>query len=138
MHSNLKIVVRDNVRRLLGLRPGESGVSQVMALGFANGTAQRILDGETSLGLDTLSKLAARLGVEPWQLCVPDLQTDRLPSLEPLPFRWPFARVDPRLVLNLVGTQAQAVEVGLLSALAAAGVRDQPVASGKASSARAA
>jgi hypothetical protein len=122
MAQDLKLILRDNVRTLLGLAEGESGVAKLMKLGFSNGNAGRVLRGETSFGLDLLSELAEAFNVEPWQLCVPNLDPERLPSLEPLSFRWPFRQIDPEVVTGLVGTSAAAVENGLLVALAAAGV----------------
>lgn len=118
----LKTIIRDNVRKLLGLAQEASGVSEVMRLGFANGTAQRILDDTTQVGVDQLERLAAGLRVEPWQLCVPNLQPDHLPTLEPRSFRWPFRSIDPEVVTSLVGTVAAQVENGLVAVLATAGV----------------
>lgn len=122
MASDIKIVVRDNVRALLRLSPTESGVSKLIDLGIPNGSAQRVLKGETSVGLDVMSELARVLKVSPWQLCVPGIDPDRLPDIEPRSFRWPFRQIDPEAITNLVGTKASAVEQGLLIALAAAGV----------------
>lgn len=122
MGSALKITIRDNVRRLLRLNEGDSGVASVMKLGFANGTAQRILDDDTEIGVDKLQLLATGLKVEPWQLCVPQLDPDRLPTIEPLSFRWPFRSIDPEAITGLVGTTATQVENGLLTALSTIGV----------------
>lgn len=118
----LPATITANVRRLLKLPDDEPGVAKVMKLGFANGTAQRILDSETALGSDTLERLADGLGVHAWQLLVPDLDPEKLPKLEPLPFRWPFRQIDPEVVTGLVGTSAQNVENGLLATLATAGI----------------
>ena len=120
--TTLKKTIRNNVRRLLGLGEAESGVKSVMSLGFANGTAQRILDEETSIGVETLERLADGLKVQAWQLCVPDIDPARLPSLEPVAFRWPFRSIDPEVVTGLVGTTAAQVENGLLASLATIGV----------------
>lgn len=73
MGDETKIVLRDNVRRLLNLQPGESGVQKLIGKGFANGTAQRVLGGETSVGLDVIDKLGAAFGVAPWRLVAPDM-----------------------------------------------------------------
>jgi hypothetical protein len=118
----LKVTIRDNVRKLLGLAPGASGVSQVMALGFANGTAQRILDATTKIELHQIEALAERLRIQPWQLLVPDLDPERLPDLETRSFRWPFRSIDPEVITGLVGTVATQVENGLLATLATAGI----------------
>ena len=119
---SLKTTIRDNVRRLLGLNAGESGVSRVMALGFSNGTAQRILDSDTSIGVDVLERLADALKLAPWQLCVPDIESDRLPRLEPVSFRWPFRQIDPEVITGLVGSPAAQIENGLLVALGTLGI----------------
>lgn len=122
MASDLKLVISGNVRSLLGLNEGESGVSRLIEKGISNGNAQRVLAGETSIGADLLTQLARALRVEPWQLCVPNLDPDRLPSLEPVAFRWPFRNIDPEVITGLVGTQAQGVENGLLAVLATVGI----------------
>lgn len=118
MAVNLKKIIRENVRARLGLRPGQAGVSKLIELGIAQGSAQRVLGGETSVGADLIAEVAQVLNVAPWQLCVPGLDPDRLPSLEPVSFRWPFRNIDAEVVTSLVGTQAQGVENGLLSVLA--------------------
>lgn len=65
MADDLKIILRQNVRALLGLQDGESGVSKLIKLGLSNGNAQRILGGETSVGLDVLAQLADALHLQP-------------------------------------------------------------------------
>jgi hypothetical protein len=76
MKSNTKSVLRSNVLGRLGklkeLRAHETGVSRLVALGFSNGTAQRILDPEQDVRLVTLEQLAAKMKVKPWQLLVPE------------------------------------------------------------------
>lgn len=120
--DDIKAVIRDNVRRLLGLEPGDKGIAQLMRkTGFKNGTAQRVLQAETSIGVDLLAELARGLGVEAWQLLVKDLDPNNLPALHPPSTRWPFRQIDQDAVASLAGSQAQAVELGLLAALAAAG-----------------
>lgn len=120
--EDLKLVLRDNLRRLLKLLPGESGVAQLMAkTGFKNGTAQRLLAAETSIGLDVLSQLARGFDLQPWQLLVQGLDPENLPALHQPSTRWPFRRIDHEAVASLTGTQAQSVEIGLLAAMAAAG-----------------
>lgn len=121
--SDVKTVVRENVRRLLRLAPGESGVAKLMRRGFSNGTAQRLLGGETSFGVDLLAEVSAAFGLEPWQLCVPNLDPDRVPALHEPSSRWPFRSIDQDVVAGLVGLQAQTVEQGFLVALATAGVQ---------------
>lgn len=121
--TTLKRVILANVRALLGIAEHKAGVAQLIRLGFANGTAQRILDETTSIGVDILERLASRLGVEAWQLCVPNLNPDFMPSLQPVGFRWPFRKIDPDVVTSLAGTAAQGVENGLLASLATLGIQ---------------
>lgn len=122
MAENLKITVRDNVRAILGLKKGEAGIQKLKELGISNGNAQRILGGETNLGLGLLADLAQALHVEPWQLCVPGLDPDRLPRLHEAKVRWPFRRIDQEVISGLVGTIAASVENGLLATLATVGI----------------
>jgi len=70
MAFNSKKRLVENVRAMLSIRDGQSGVSDVMRLGFANGTAQRILD-DTEIRLGTLDQLAEKLKTSPWQLLAP-------------------------------------------------------------------
>lgn len=123
MASDLRKIIRDNVRRLLKLGPNDKGIAELVRLGLSNGTAQRLMGAETSIGIELLQTLADGLDVEPWQLCVPDLDPEVMPRLEPLGFRWPFRRIDPETITALVGTAAVNVENGLLAALATAGVQ---------------
>lgn len=95
----MKKILAENVAALLRHRdkmgPGARvGVSKVMKLGFANGTAQRILGAGTSIGLDLLQELASKLGVKPWQLLVPGLNPAALPGLTEDATAWPFPLVD--------------------------------------------
>jgi hypothetical protein len=86
------------------------------------GTVQRIKEGNTSCGLDVVTKISGAFGIEPWQLLVPNIDPHRLPRLDEEPLRWPFRNVDRELIAGLVGSPAIAVENGLLVALAAAGI----------------
>lgn len=122
MAADLKLIIRDNVRALLGLEEGQSGVQRLIDMGVPNGNAQRVLSGIASVGVDTVAQIASALGFQPWQLLVPNLDPADLPSTDSREFRWPFRRVDPDQVLGLVGSAAAAVETGLLVALAAAGI----------------
>lgn len=48
------------------------------------GTASRLKAQETSVGLDTIDKLAAHFNVEAWQLLVPGFEPDNMPVLQPV------------------------------------------------------
>ena len=124
MRPDLKRIVADNLLAMLGIAEGERGATAALIKrGISNGDATRALQGQTSIGLDKLAELAAAVGCEPWQLCVPSLDPDRLPTTEPAPFRWPFHQVDPEVITGLAGASAQAVENGLLATLATAGIQ---------------
>ena len=72
MPPDLKAVLRTNVLALLEavapLRNNETGVTRLTSLGVPLGTAQRVLEAKTSIGLEKLSQIATCLGVEPWRL----------------------------------------------------------------------
>jgi hypothetical protein len=73
MVSDLKKIVRANALQLIQkatgpLKPRESGVTRLVALGIANGTAQRILDDASDIQLETVERLAAALKVSPLRL----------------------------------------------------------------------
>lgn len=75
-----KETLRDNVKSLLRNRQERVGPATLMRLtGFKNGTVQRILAGETSVGLDVIDALAKALNVESWQLLMPDF-TEKKPT----------------------------------------------------------
>jgi hypothetical protein len=73
--TTLREILRQNVLELLSrdkpFRAGETGVMRLKALGFSNGTAQRVIEGSTSVGIDTVEELALRLGVSSWRLLQP-------------------------------------------------------------------
>jgi hypothetical protein len=125
MEEDLRKVVAENVVSLLGLDgpQAKGATAKLIRLGISNGDATRALKGETNLGLGKIAELASALKVKPWQLLVPDLDPQRLPSLEPATFRWPFRKIDPAAIMDLAGTPAQQVENGLLGVLAAVGLQ---------------
>lgn len=51
---------------------------------FGPGTATRLKEQETSVGLEIVEKISAKFGVEPWQLLVPGFNPDNVPTLQPL------------------------------------------------------
>ena len=65
----LKFLVEDRP-----LRTNESGVQRLVNLGIPNGTAQRLLGAETSIGLDVIEQVAVVLGVAPWRLLRPQVE----------------------------------------------------------------
>jgi hypothetical protein len=63
------------------LRPNEKGTTRLMQCGLTNGSAQRVLTGDTDVGLSVVETIASGLRVEPWQLLVPNFHPERLPQL---------------------------------------------------------
>lgn len=52
--------------------------------GFGPGTAARIKDQKTSVGLDTLEKIADHFHIAVWQLLVPGMDPESPPALLPV------------------------------------------------------
>ena len=75
------------------LRPNETGVTRLVKKGFANGTAQRLLN-DTDIGIELTPEVAVKFKVEPWALLVKDLDANQLPSLVGDSTAWPFEMVD--------------------------------------------
>jgi hypothetical protein len=138
MGEDLRSIVARNVVALMArivdtrenARHGSRGVSKLAWItGFSPGDAARILEGETSLGLQKLETLAHKLSVEPWQLCMPNLDVDALPSSRPslsLARAAPPLPYSPELVSRLAAVdtlQAEAIE-GMLRGL----LRMEPLA----------
>lgn len=48
------------------------------------GSAARVRDGETSVGLDIVDKIAEHFHVKPWELLVQGFSPDNRPTLQPL------------------------------------------------------
>jgi hypothetical protein len=99
MPENIKTVLRDNLQAVLReryptMRPNESGITKLVELGVAQGSAQRAIGGETSIGIDMLEKIASAIGLQTWQLLVPELNARAPQSLSADPRAWPFEMVD--------------------------------------------
>jgi hypothetical protein len=120
MTTDLRIVVRDNVRRLLDITPGESGVQRLINLGISTGAAQRLMAVQTSIGRVLLEEIASKLRVQPWQLLVPALDPRNPPVLGQTSHRWPFRSISQQSIAELSDGEAEAVEAGLRVALATA------------------
>jgi hypothetical protein len=121
MGTDVKSIVRENVRALLGLQDEESGVSKLIAKGITNGNAQRVLGGQTSIGLNLLCDLAKALRVEPWQLCAKNLGA----GAAPLPDRWPFEEISKDSWESLSERQKGQVELAMREAIEA--IKARPV-----------
>lgn len=105
--ETLKQIIRENVRALMAadkggpLKSNETGVTRLLQKGFANGTAQRILDDETSIGIDVIEALATAFGVQPWQLMTKGLNPGSPPALIDQPGAWPFEFIDQRQYMDM-------------------------------------
>lgn len=113
MAETSKKTVTENVLALLLHKTGprkawQSGVSRLMSLGVALGTAKRTLEGDASLGADVLDDLARKLGVQTWQLLVPGLDPAALPGLTEDRGDWPLPMVDREAYWALSETERAA------------------------------
>jgi transcriptional regulator with XRE-family HTH domain len=77
-----KQILWKNVRALMMKTWGEENLRQLARdAGIGTGTAKRIKDQETSVGVDVLERIARLFKVEPWQLIAEDVETG--PDLSP-------------------------------------------------------
>ncbi len=77
--------------RLTGLDdPGVDAMHRAVKKVVGRGTVQRIREGETSVGVDSLHALAGVFGMQVWQLLVPGVQANQPPTIA----EWPLPRVD--------------------------------------------
>ena len=78
---DLKLILMENTLSLLSaegrFKSNETGVSRLVKKGVGQGTAQRILEGKTSVGLETVEQLSDLLGVSPWRLLQPQSLHDK-------------------------------------------------------------
>jgi transcriptional regulator with XRE-family HTH domain len=51
---------------------------------FGPGTASRLKEAQTSVGLDIIDKIAARFHVDVWELLVPGFDPSNRPALQPI------------------------------------------------------
>jgi hypothetical protein len=63
------------------LRSHETGLSRLTEMGFAMGTAQRVLDASQDVRLSSVDRVAECFEVEPWQLLVPGMSPEQMPQL---------------------------------------------------------
>lgn len=91
------------------------------------GTAQRILSGETSVGIEILEQLATAFRVTPWQLLVPGLDARNLPGLTADETAWPFPMVDRRAYRSL-GADDRVFVQGAMSHAISERLRTKPAA----------
>ena len=78
--SPLKSVLWANVSTLMRHKYGRENLTRLAAdCGLGPGTATRIKEQRTSIGLDVMERIAAKFGIDPWQLLVPGLEADNPP-----------------------------------------------------------
>lgn len=74
-----------NVRALMLKHYGKENLSRLAAeCEIGLGTAGRIKEAKTSVGIEVMGKIATRFGLEAWQLLVPDFDPENPPTLQPL------------------------------------------------------
>jgi hypothetical protein len=74
---DLKAIVAQNVRDLAPKKP--DGSVNIRALGkilgedgnVSVGSAQRLISGETSIGVELIERFAEKIGIAPWMLLIP-------------------------------------------------------------------
>jgi transcriptional regulator with XRE-family HTH domain len=120
MENDVKKTLAENVLNLIRAENElsgreRSGVSRLLSKGIPNGTAQRVLAGETSIGVDALEQIAKALNVKPWQLLVEGLDPKAPPRL--YDDAWPFSRDLHTQVRDLKPTQRVLVESVLSAAI---------------------
>lgn len=80
---NTKKRLWENVSRLMVKRYGKENLTKLAKEAkFGPGSATRLKDQSTSVGVDIVDKLAQLFKVEPWQLSVPQLNVDSPPRLD--------------------------------------------------------
>lgn len=80
-----KAVLWTNVQALMRKHYGGENLSRLSReCDVGLGTATRIKQRQTSVGLDILAKIAERFDLQPWQLLVPGFDPDNPPTLVPV------------------------------------------------------
>lgn len=116
--KSIREVLRDAARELApkhekGERAGEPNVTAFARdTKIGQGNAQRILAGDTSVGIDLVEQLAWHYRLEPWQLLVPGFRKEKPPRLEVQPRNERVARLF-EAVNNCPPEQLSAVEAML-------------------------
>jgi transcriptional regulator with XRE-family HTH domain len=83
--SDSKQVLWRSVSALMQKHYGEENLSRLAReCKFGPGTATRLKEATTSVGLDIIDKIARAFHVEPWELLVPTFDPGDRPTLQPL------------------------------------------------------
>lgn len=84
LRPDIKRVLWENVAGLMRKRwQGENLTRLARESGCGPGTATRLKECQTSVGVDVLEKIAGVFDLEPWQLLVPGLDPAQPPTLQP-------------------------------------------------------
>jgi transcriptional regulator with XRE-family HTH domain len=83
--SDSKAVLWKSVSALMQKHYGEENLSRLAReCKIGPGTATRIKEATTSVGLEIIDKIAKNFAVEPWELLVPSFDPGNRPTLQPL------------------------------------------------------
>lgn len=74
-------ILSDNVRRMMDKARARSVRQWAMSNGLDVRQMDRIVKGEHAVTLDTLDVIAEKIGCQPWQLLVPNMDPHDLPML---------------------------------------------------------
>lgn len=93
-----KAVLWTNISSLMKVKYGKENLTRMASdAAIGPGTAARIKEQKTSVGVDVLDTLSSLFKVEPWQLLVPHLDATQRKTLT----AWPFPAIDPAAVRDL-------------------------------------
>ena len=82
---DLKRVLWENVSALMRKHYGGENLTRLAReTKCGPGTATRIKERETSVGIDVLTKIASAFQLQPWQLLVPGFDANHPPTLKPV------------------------------------------------------
>ncbi len=77
-NKSIRSVLWANVRALMINRYGEENLNRLAREAkLGPGTASRIKEARTSVGLNVIDKIARTFGVEPWQLIAPGMDDEK-------------------------------------------------------------
>jgi hypothetical protein len=100
--ADLKLVLWENVSALMRSHYGKENLTRLAAdAKIGPGTASRIKQQETSVGLDTVDAIAKAFKLDPWQLLVPHMNAEHPPHLQTRTEDWPFESFRPAQLTQL-------------------------------------
>lgn len=90
-NADQKSVLWTNIAALMRHHYGKENINQLHKESKVSlATFTRIKQQGTSVGIDIVGQVAAAFGLEAWQLLVPDLDPESVPTLEGESESWPF------------------------------------------------